>query len=112
MNYNKKYLKYKNKYLELKNKYLKLKDQDGGKLGDFFNYSNDNTIESIYYIKSDKKLYIQWNNNKTILPKIILTTPIKSLTKINDKFIWITESGTIYITNKYIKMDTVPAITR
>jgi len=97
MNFQNKYLKYKNKYVELKN-------QIGNGIGDFFNYSDDKTIKKIFYTRSDRRLHIFWS-----LTKKVETSSIKVFTTINDKFIAITESGSVYITRIPLEYDISPA---
>ncbi len=79
--------------------------QYGGKIGDFYNYSNDRTIKKIYYAKKPGILGIHWSG-----PKAVYTSPIKSRTRIGSNYIWVTESGSVYITNKIDTYERMPKI--
>jgi hypothetical protein len=96
----KKYLKYKIKYLELKN-------QKGGKVGDFYDYSKDYSIKKLFYVKSDKTLNIYYS-----LTKHIQTSPIIKFAVVDNKWIFITESGSVYVTRKPTEYDVFPAFTK
>jgi hypothetical protein len=97
---------YKEKYLKYKKKYLEIKNQLGGRLGELFDYSSDEKIKQIFITNNDNRLHIYWT-----LENKIITSRIKTYTEINNKFICITESGTVYITKKPIYYDIAPVIT-
>ncbi len=92
-----KYLKYKKKYLELK--------QKGGRVGDFFDYSNDDKIKKLFYLKTNKTLNIYWSLNDKVI-----TSPIIKAAKFDDKMIFITESGSVYITKIPKQYDISPGL--
>ena len=78
----------------------------GGGVGFIYN-TDEHNIKNTYYIKSKKILYIQNIN----FAKSIYTSEIKNFVKLCNKHIWVTDSGSIYITNTPIQTEHVPALT-
>ena len=109
--YKSKYLKYKNKYLNLKKIFDEITkgtvNQIGGKIGDFYDYTNDREIKKLFFVKNTETLNIFWS-----LRRKIHTSRIKKMVKFNDNYLWITESGSVYYTKKPIVYDIFPALTK
>jgi hypothetical protein len=76
-------------------------------LGLIYN-TDEHNIKSVYYVTSKNKLVIM--NHDFV--KTIHTSEIKKYVKLCDKYIWVTESGSVYITDRPMSVDVEPAHTR
>ena len=97
-----KYLKYKTKYLELK--------QIGGMVGDIKDYTLSINLTKVIYAKDTKILYIYIN--KYGKESIEVTSPVLTYVAMDNYWITITTSGTVYIVPNVQEYDTKPVVTK